>query len=511
MTTAGQMRIRFGAATLHLQNCIGEEKVARAKQEVSVLTHMASSCVFSAIEKDSLTLMIINAPVETWLPSQRSEILKAMDETLSKRRRQSQDYSDYMCHVFTESEWNRWKSNGTNMTNHTAEELMFRLKSVGAKNLDEFSKKKLACIWMFLRGDVKEMGAIQRNVCVEQFKGKWARGSREFEPESYLLKFPSMQEFANDYPLMYARAYSTHLPGPLPLCDIYEIDLIHNSMRCRGGSVVREMSVDQQVHRMPQHAGQQQGELANMIAQMMSGRVGNVDAIPGMHYFGQHGGRQMRCAGNLGAGRLALQDHVPLQYALAAPPPNAAFCAEAAAAAAAAMPTDAVDAAAAATSSSVKGIGATSDTRDSADCVAKKLLARHKAKEDDEVEASDDDDDDDDVRTPKVAKKPAGKLSPVKVAKPTGKGAAAKAMFDVTAKADVAVKKTMVKKHELWPKKPSIGWELSRLQCMCRSGKLGPGSSKRISFAEAGGKVKAWALAEKWLAKTMKEYEARGG
>ena len=42
---------------------------------------------------------------------------------------------------------------------------------------------------------------------------------------------------------------------------------------------------------------------------------------------------------------------------------------------------------------------------------------------------------------------------------------------------------------------------------MCRTGFSGPGSTHRITFKEAGGAKKAYALAEKWLAKEMIEYE----
>ena len=59
-----------------------------------------------------------------------------------------------------------------------------------------------------------------------------------------------------------------------------------------------------------------------------------------------------------------------------------------------------------------------------------------------------------------------------------------------------------------WPRRPRIGWERSRDQVMCRSGKSGAGSTKKITFQEAGGEKKAWRLAEKWLEEVMKEYNA---
>ena len=55
--------------------------------------------------------------------------------------------------------------------------------------------------------------------------------------------------------------------------------------------------------------------------------------------------------------------------------------------------------------------------------------------------------------------------------------------------------------------KPTISWETSRNQVMCRTGFSGPGTTHRITFKEAGGAKKAYAMAEKWLAKEMKEYE----
>ena len=62
-------------------------------------------------------------------------------------------------------------------------------------------------------------------------------------------------------------------------------------------------------------------------------------------------------------------------------------------------------------------------------------------------------------------------------------------------------------KKAAWLNKPSIGWENSRRQCMCRTGKGGPGSSTRILLKEAGGPKNAWKEAQKWLKDAMKKYE----
>jgi len=62
----------------------------------------------------------------------------------------------------------------------------------------------------------------------------------------------------------------------------------------------------------------------------------------------------------------------------------------------------------------------------------------------------------------------------------------------------------------VWKHKPIIGFEKSRKQVMCRSGKCGPGSCYAIKFAGNGGEKGAWAKAQKWLAAAREEYKKAG-
>ena len=59
-----------------------------------------------------------------------------------------------------------------------------------------------------------------------------------------------------------------------------------------------------------------------------------------------------------------------------------------------------------------------------------------------------------------------------------------------------------------WQRKPSVSWETSRNQVMCRTGQAGKGHTHRITFAEAGSSKKVWALGEKWLKINTAEYQA---
>jgi hypothetical protein len=60
----------------------------------------------------------------------------------------------------------------------------------------------------------------------------------------------------------------------------------------------------------------------------------------------------------------------------------------------------------------------------------------------------------------------------------------------------------------IWARRPSIGWETSRKQVMCRSGRGGQNSCHKITFKMAGSSKNAWKQAEKWLADMLIEYEA---
>ena len=63
------------------------------------------------------------------------------------------------------------------------------------------------------------------------------------------------------------------------------------------------------------------------------------------------------------------------------------------------------------------------------------------------------------------------------------------------------------KSSDDWPKEPFIGWERSRHQVMCRSGRSGPGTTVAIKFEGNGGADGAWAKAKKWLAVEKQKYE----
>ena len=67
-----------------------------------------------------------------------------------------------------------------------------------------------------------------------------------------------------------------------------------------------------------------------------------------------------------------------------------------------------------------------------------------------------------------------------------------------------AVKKQAIKQKSQKNKEPTIAWERSRMQVMCRTGQGGPGSSHAVKY-EKGGEDAAWVQAERWLAKERKK------
>ena len=73
-----------------------------------------------------------------------------------------------------------------------------------------------------------------------------------------------------------------------------------------------------------------------------------------------------------------------------------------------------------------------------------------------------------------------------------------------------ASKKAAVEAGDIWKHKPSIGFERTRNQVMCRSGKCGPGSCYGIPYYGNGGEKGAWKKAEVWLKTALNDYKKAG-
>ena len=79
------------------------------------------------------------------------------------------------------------------------------------------------------------------------------------------------------------------------------------------------------------------------------------------------------------------------------------------------------------------------------------------------------------------------------------------------ASADTRVsKKAAVVAGDIWKHKPTIGFERSRNQVMCRSGKCCPGSCYAIPFYGNGCEKGSWQKAEVWLKTALADYKKAG-
>jgi hypothetical protein len=286
VATAHAIRVRFLAATLHLQTCTDREE--RSSKELQVLISMLASCArLKQGEQQHLMSIVVSASTDTWSPSDRSKLLEAIEMTAMKRRRDSQNWLDNCCHVFTAREWDSWKEAKAVAMDSTAHEMISRLKAIGAKNLDEHTKKRLIAVWLYLRGDGRILGAAGRGVAGAYFKNKLARVVREFEPDVYVERLPTMAEFKENYPHLYNRAYtSDDPPHVLNNAECIEIQLLDSLMSCRGQSFSSVGSLDNTSFGIAPHqqqASQQFSQQQVSLAHMMQMN----QMMLGMH---QHGG-----------------------------------------------------------------------------------------------------------------------------------------------------------------------------------------------------------------------------
>jgi hypothetical protein len=152
------------------------------------------------------------------------------------------------------------------------------------------------------------------------------------------------------------------------------------------------------------------------------------------------------------------------------------------------------------------------DRRDEIDNVAQRMRDRKKGKpsdDDDEIDSEGSGSDEASVSPPPKRKKDSATPPPKGKNGKTGKKGK-------KGQKDKKVKKGKNKgsaspppkaKLGSWPNPPTIGWEKSRFQALCRTCQGGAGSSLRIPFEGNGGSKGAWAKAKAWLHDKKQEYK----
>jgi hypothetical protein len=571
VTKAKEFATRFGAASLHLASTAPDQRVARAAELRAGLINVLEGATITAVEKNMLHALIVGAAARgIWHSADLSAFLTAIDAANKKQRRTSQVFLNIL-EFFADDNWARWKSNGVQGMHNTAVELINHIKSLGGKNLDEYSKKLVVSIYLFLRGDSLALGVSGRAIAGEYFKGQLAKSVRDFEPPSYMVMLPVLAAYKVQYPLLFSAAFpDVHVQQPTlrSAADVAGIQVIDGLRSCRGlagNSMHQEVVTSTVFPQMTQGGGQSAADILCRALQQFQGSMGafaHGQQEPHITYV-QPTGRPMRSMTNIA--RLPSAQQFGNQLAVLP------FCAQGAAvggnAAVAPVPlegvasgllqmlTDACDGSqaqqqqqqqqhqqlAVATADALGASGAVplplqppaasasatpgaSDAHaDTIAAVAKRMLARKMAASEDEGENSDGppaDDarlaDDEKPRRNPALKRPAA--APPDKATPAPPDKATPAPPD---KATPQKKKKVTAKDSLakgspekapekgtWARRPSIGWEISRKQVMCRSGRGGQDSTHKISFKKAGSAEKAWQQAEKWLAKMVKDYES---
>ena len=84
-----------------------------------------------------------------WQCTHKSELIRVIENACKPKRRVSQAFVEHLMEFFTDEEWQRWKNNGVVTAHNSATELIGKLKALGAKNLDEHSKKYVTAIYIF--------------------------------------------------------------------------------------------------------------------------------------------------------------------------------------------------------------------------------------------------------------------------------------------------------------------------------------------------------------------------
>ena len=182
-----QFLIRFRAASLHLETCEPAKRtLVSAEQTKLLITMLNEGNSLSRIQHDELVELVLSTE-KGWEKSDRSALIEALSKRLEGlNRRNHQEWIDNVYDVFTAEEWARWKNAGSTGMMQTLEQILGRMKSLGGKNLCEYTKKALTAVWLHLRGDGLTIDRMSRHVAKLRVNSEWTKLTRHFEPEIYL-------------------------------------------------------------------------------------------------------------------------------------------------------------------------------------------------------------------------------------------------------------------------------------------------------------------------------------
>ena len=522
--------MKLAASSLHLQCTGAANRGACSAEHTRAILAIIEGATLTAVEKSDLMLYITEHLLScgAWEQKDLSLLLNAVEAAHKPRRRPSQNFLDRMCDYFLEEEWQRWKAIGVQGMESSACELIQRLKSIGAKNLDEYRKKRVLSIWLLLRGDGRSAGVAGRAVAAEHFRRRLEKSMRDWEPQEYIAELPSLDVYQTEHRGMFAMAFPIDKPKSIPDADLAEVIFIDGLLRCRGGGNAYET----QAFQFAQPQGLQLGQqgFAQQVSQapmsvadmfqlaMQQFGLLRQQSAPHVELLAPRG-RPMRALSNVHS-----QFPIPAANLAAWPAPSTPTPS--------AAQTLALPAPLATPEASLATLGAPlatlaleapevgnavpcSDARDDVIAVAKRMLDRVAAnkkpcdeggnEDGDEGEEEGDCESIDDTR-PAVKRKPSSFGTPTpKKSRPKEISSAAK---------DEKYGKAKLGKHvanakaAAWQRKPSVHWETSRTQVRCRTGLAGKDTTHRFTFAKAGSAKKAWALGDKWLKIITAEYQA---
>ena len=406
-----------------------------------------------------------------------------------RARQDGQKWSPQILNIFTSTDWDNWKRRGAEHADDTLDDMIMRIQNLGGKNISEPDKKLVTAAWLYIC-DLGE-NAQRRAILKQQFKTRFDTLMRGFTPKVYMTKLLPMEEVKALHPTMFNRAYTeANPPIRMPEEHYMGVMTLNAVMNCRGGgggiAAARFATeaqgatawMGQQPFALTAGAGESQlfsgagmgqqqsmERQAHMVAMaaaaMLRTRMQQEEEqCPGLRLLGKHpAGRPMR---SLSEGNLR-----------SAPTGLSAL-----------LDAEAAEDSQRRRTRSEESLAASGDA---AGADMKAVMDKMRSRTKDEDDLGDDDSSDDEE--PK-------KKKPKKEPKPTDEEPKEKRKKDKrkdpeTPRPKAAKTTPQSVAKAKWPRKPCIGFEHTRKQVMCKSGKGGPRSTLAMKFADYGGKQKA--------------------
>ena len=138
MSVARRFISKFGAASLHVACAEPEQRAQKSADQTAGLISFIASATLTKKERDQCCAMVVSD--DRLMGADRARLLEIIDGT-KVARRNGQKWGAAILNIFTQKDWDGWKSKGLGFASDILAEMMVRVRNLGGARTSQRTTK----------------------------------------------------------------------------------------------------------------------------------------------------------------------------------------------------------------------------------------------------------------------------------------------------------------------------------------------------------------------------------